>query len=218
MFRDRTDAGQQLAELVASRLGRAASPPGVEGALVLGLPRGGVPVAALVADGLGLRLDVVVVRKIGVPWQPELALGAVGECGAVVLNDGVISASGVGPQEVAALIRRTSQEVQDVVAQLRPAGVPLDVTGRMTIVVDDGVATGATARAAARVLRQSGSGPVILAAPVAARVTSESLASSFDEVICIMMPARFGSVGQYYERFEQVSTKAVRQLLEGSPG
>ena len=217
MFADRTDAGQQLAELVASRLGQPYSPPGAQGALVLGLPRGGVPVAALVADALGAPLDVLVVRKIGVPWQPELALGAVGECGAVVLNDGVVSASGVGPDELAALIRRTSQEVADVVAQLRPASGPLDLAGRMTIVVDDGVATGATARAAASVLRQSGSGPVILAAPVAARITSQSLASSFDEVIVIMTPARFGSVGQYYERFEQVSIKAVRQLLEGSP-
>jgi putative phosphoribosyl transferase len=175
-------------------------------------------VAALVADGLGLCLDVLIVRKIGVPWQPELALGAVGECGAVVLNDGLVSASGVGPQELAALVRRTAQEVRDVVAQLRPQGVLPDVTGRMAIVVDDGVATGATARAAARVLRQSGAGPVILAAPVAARVTSDSLASSFDEVIAIMTPAQFGSVGQYYEHFEQVSTKAVRQLLEGSSG
>jgi putative phosphoribosyl transferase len=217
MFADRTDAGQQLAELVASRLGQPSSPPGAQAALVLGLPRGGVPVAALVADALGAPLDVLVVRKIGVPWQPELALGAVGECGAVVLNDGVVSASGVGPDELAALIRRTSQEVADVVAQLRPASGPLDLAGRMTIVVDDGVATGATARAAASVLRQSGSGPVILAAPVAARITSQSLASSFDEVIVIMTPARFGSVGQYYERFEQVSIKAVRQLLEGSP-
>ena len=217
MFLDRTDAGRQLAELVASRLGQPSSPPGVRGALVLGLARGGVPVAALVADALGVPLDVLVVRKIGVPWQPELALGAVGECGAVVLNDGVVSASGVGPDELAALIRRTSQEVADVVAQLRPAARPLDLTDRMTIVVDDGVATGATARAAASVLRQSGSGPVILAAPVVARITSESLASSFDEVIAIMTPARFGSVGQYYERFEQVSIEQVRRLLQGSP-
>jgi putative phosphoribosyl transferase len=217
MFRDRTDAGQSLARMVASRLAQPSSPLGVEGGLVLGLPRGGVPVAALVAEALGVPLDVLVVRKIGVPWQPELALGAVGECGAVVLNDGVVSASGVGPEELAALIRRSSQEVQDVVAQLRPVAGPLDVTGRMVIVVDDGVATGATARAAASVLRQSGSGPVILAAPVAARITCQSLASSFDEVICLMTPLRFGSVGQYYERFEQVSIEQVRRLLQGSP-
>jgi putative phosphoribosyl transferase len=184
--------------------------------VVLGLPRGGVPVAALVADALGARLDVLVVRKIGVPWQPELALGAVGEGGAVVLNDGVLSASGVDPDELAALIARTSQEVQDVVAQLRPGAGPVEVSGRMAIVVDDGVATGATARAAASVLRQSDSGPVILAAPVASAITCESLASAFDEVICAMTPTRFGSVGQYYERFEQVSITEVRQLLDAS--
>ena len=216
MFRDRIDAGRQLAQLVASRLGQPSGPPGVEGCVVLGLPRGGVPVAALVADALGARLDVLVVRKIGVPWQPELALGAVGEGGAVVLNDGVLSASGVDPDELAALIARTSQEVQDVVAQLRPGASPLEVSGRMAIVVDDGVATGATARAAASVLRQSDSGPVILAAPVASAITCESLASAFDEVICAMTPTRFGSVGQYYERFEQVSITEVRQLLDAS--
>src|SRR5665647_839585 len=109
--------------------------------VVMGLPRGGVPVAAIVAQALGVPLDVLVVRKIGVPWQPELALGAVGERGAVVLNDHVVRASGMGGEELDDLIRKTSHEVEDVVAQLRPGDSPLDVTGRMTIVVDDGVAT-----------------------------------------------------------------------------
>src|SRR5664280_2871025 len=136
MFRDRTDAGHLLAEEVASRLADPLAPPGVEGAIVLGLPRGGVPVAAMVADALGVPLDVLVVRKIGVPWQPELAMGAVGERGAVVLNDDVVSVSGVGPDQLDALIRQASQEVEDIVAQLRPATGPLDVNGRMAIVVD----------------------------------------------------------------------------------
>jgi putative phosphoribosyl transferase len=217
MFRDRTDAGRQLAELVYSQLVPPAQHPGVEGVLVLGLPRGGVPVAALVAEALCVPLDVLVVRKIGVPWQPELALGAVGERGAVVLNDDVVQAGGVGPDELDGLIRKTSLEVEEVVAQLRPGAGPLDVAGRMAVVVDDGVATGATARAAASVLRASGSGPVILAAPVAALATSESLRSCFDEVICLQTPMRFGSVGQHYEKFEQVSIAQVRQLLEPSP-
>jgi putative phosphoribosyl transferase len=217
MFRDRTDAGHLLAEKVASRLADPLAPPGVEGAIVLGLPRGGVPVAAPVADALGVPLDVLVVRKIGVPWQPELAMGAVGERGAVVLNDDVVSASGVGPDQLDALIRQASQEVEDIVAQLRPATGPLDVNGRMAIVVDDGVATGATARAAASVLRSSGSGPIILAVPVAALSTSENLRSCFDEVICVMTPWRFGSVGQHYSQFDQVSITHVRRLLDGSP-
>jgi putative phosphoribosyl transferase len=216
MFRDRTDAGQRLAVLVTDRLAHS-SRPLVAGCLVLGLPRGGVPVAAPVAQALGVPLDVLVVRKIGVPWQPELALGAVGEREAVVLNDDVVSAGGVGPDELAALIRNASKEVAEIVALLRPAEAPLEVSGRMTIVVDDGVATGATARAAASVLRLGGSTPVILATPVAARSTCESLRPWFDEIICLRRPLSFGSVGQHYEHFDQVSIPAVRALLQGSP-
>ncbi|MBE3074269.1 MAG: phosphoribosyltransferase [Actinobacteria bacterium] len=216
MFRDRTDAGRQLAEMVVSRLGDPSCPLGAAGGVVLGLPRGGVPVAALVADALAVPLDVLVVRKVGVPWQPELALGAVGENGAVVLNDEVLSASGVGRDELDALIRKASHEVEDVVAELRPGVGPPDVTGRMVIVVDDGVATGATARAAASVLRRGGAGSLILATPVAAPSTSASLRSSFDEVICLRTPSRFGSVGQHYQQFEQVSIAQVRRLLDGS--
>jgi len=217
MFEDRADAGRRLAELVADRLGDVARPPGAPGGLVLGLPRGGVPVAALVAHALGVPLDVLVVRKIGVPWQPELALGAVGESGAVALNDSVVSASGVGPDELEALTRKASQEVDDVVADLRPATGPPELTGRMVIVVDDGVATGATARAAASVLRRRGAGPVILATPVAAPGTCASLSSCFDDVICLQTPWRFDSVGRHYAHFEQVSIAEVRRLLVGPP-
>lgn len=217
MFRDRVDAGQRLAELVASRLGFPAGPTRLAGGLVLGLPRGGVPVAALVADALDLPLDVLVVRKIGAPWQPELALGAVGENGVGVMNDAVVSASGVGVDALDTLIHKASREVEDIVADLRPAADVLDVTGRTVIVVDDGVATGATARAAAGVLRSGGSGPVIFATPVAAQSACASLQTCFDEFICLLTPSRFGSVGQYYEQFQQVSIAQVRQLLAGSP-
>jgi predicted phosphoribosyltransferase len=217
MFRDRTDAGQQLAEMVVGRLVRSAGQPDMAGGIVLGLPRGGVPVAAWVAGALGLPLDVLVVRKIGMPWQPELALGAVGENGSVVLNDEVVAAGGVGPEALAALIRETSHEVEDIVAELRPAAGPLGVKGRMVIVVDDGVATGATARAAATVLRHSAAGPLILAMPVAALSVCTSLRSCFDEVICLSTPVRFGSVGQHYRYFDQVSITEVRLLLAGSP-
>jgi putative phosphoribosyl transferase len=217
MFPDRTEAGRLLAEMVASRLAHPSSPPGVESGIVFGVPRGGVPVAAVVARRLGVPLDVLVVRKVGVPWQPELALGAVGERGAVVLNENVVAAGRLGPQEVDDLVRAASAEVEDIVAELRPAAGPLEVSGRMAIVVDDGVATGATARAAASVLRLRGSGPVILATPVAARSTCESLKTTFDEVICLRTPWGFGSVGQHYEQFEQVSIMAVRQLLDRSP-
>ena len=216
MFRDRTDAGRQLAELVADRLGSSSYPVDTARTVVMGLPRGGVPVAALVAKALGAPLDVLVVRKIGVPWQPELAMGAVGESGAVVLNDGVVSSSGVSPDELESLIRKVSREVEQVVAELRPAGDALDVIDKMVVVVDDGVATGATARAAAGVLRRRGSGPVILATATAPPGTCASLRSCFDDVICLETPRRFGSVGQHYENFEQVSIGEVRRLLSGA--
>lgn len=214
MFQDRADAGRQLAELVASRHWHPSHSPGAEPGLVLGLPRGGVPVAAVVAQALGVRLDVLVVRKVGLPWQPELALGAVGERGAVALNADVVRAGGVGQEELDELIRRTSEEVDEVAAQLRDGAGPPDVIGRAVVVVDDGVATGATARAAADVLRGMAAGPVILATPVAALSSSVSLRSCFDEVICVSTPVGFGSVGQHYEQFEQVSIARVRQLLQ----
>lgn len=216
MFRDRTDAGHRLAELVASRLKDPSRALAAGGGLVLGLPRGGVPVAALVADALVLPLDVLVVRKIGLPGQPELALGAVGEGGAVVLNDGVLMASGMPRDELDALISKASEEVESTVAELRPGASAPEVTGRTVVVVDDGVATGATARAAASVLRLRRSGSVILATPVASPSTCASLESWFDEVICVQMPEWFGSVGQHYEKFEQVSIAEVRHLLGGS--
>ncbi len=217
MFRNRADAGRRLAERVASRLGDASRQPGDAGVLVLGLPRGGVPLAALVAQALGAPLDVLVVRKIGVPWQPELALGAVGENGGIALNDGVVSASGVEQGELDALIRKASHDVEQIVAELRPAAGPPDVTDRTVIVVDDGVATGATARAAARILRSRGSGPLILATPVGAASTCTSLCACFDEVICLETPWHFGSVGQHYEQFEQVGIAEVRRLLGAPP-
>ena len=169
------------------------------------------------AQALGAPLDVLVVRKIGVPWQPELALGAVGESGAVVLNDAVVAASGVGHDEVDALIREASQVVEQIVAELRPAAGPPDLSGRTVVVVDDGVATGATARAAAKIVRSRGAGQVIFATPVGAPSTCSDLRACFDEVICLQTPTRFGSVGQHYEHFEQVSIGEVRRLLAGPP-
>lgn len=217
LFADRADAGQLLAEKLTRVLGGLASTPGVADALVLGLPRGGVPVAALVARALGVRLDVLVVRKIGLPSQPELALGAAGERGAIVLNDDVVHSARLAPDELDGLIRQAAAEVADVASQLRGQGGPPDVRGRMSIVVDDGVATGASARAAASVLASGGAGPLILATPVAALGTCRALRSCFDEVLCLRTPVHFGSVGQFYERFEQVGIGRVRELLAERP-
>ena len=217
MFRNRADAGRLLAELVTTRLGDPYCPGTAASVLVLGLPRGGVPVAAVVAQALGAPLDVLIVRKIGAPWQPELALGAVGEGGAVVLNDAVIAASGVRHDQVDALIREASQVVEQIVAELRPEAGPPDLSDRTVIVVDDGVATGATARAAAKIVRSRGSGDVIFATPVGAPSTCSDLRSCFDEVLCLQTPWSFGSVGRHYEHFEQVSIGEVRRLLGGPP-
>ena len=217
MFRNRADAGRLLAELVTIRLRDHARSGPAAHPLVLGLPRGGVPVAAVVAQALGAPLDVLVVRKIGVPWQPELALGAVGESCAVVLNDSVVAASGVGHEEVDALIREASQAVEQIVAELRPAAGPPDLSGRTVVVVDDGVATGATARAAVKIVRSRGAGRVIFATPVGAPSTCLDLRACFDEVICLQTPTRFGSVGQHYKQFEQVSIGEVRRLLAVPP-
>jgi len=217
VFRDRVQAGRELAELVATRLGDPSRSLEVANALVLGLPRGGVPVAAQVARVLGVPLDVLVVRKVGAPWQPELALGAVGECGVVVLNEALVTAGGVAQEELDALIRKASGEVKQIVVELRLAAGPLDLSDRMVIVVDDGVATGATARAAARILRSRGSSPVLFAAPVGAPSTCAALRSCFDDVICLQTPRRFGSVGEHYEQFGQVSIGEVRRLLGAPP-
>jgi putative phosphoribosyl transferase len=215
VFQNRADAGRRLAALVSARLGDPAHAGVAASPLVLALPRGGVPVAAVVAQALGAPLDVLVVCKIGVPWQPELALGAVGENGAAVLNDSVVAASGVWQDEVEALVGEGSRAVEQVVAELRAASGPPDLGGRTVVVVDDGVATGATARAAAMIVRARGPRDVIFATPVGAPSTCSDLRSCFDEVLCLETPWSFGSVGQHYEDFDQVSIGEVRRLLGG---
>src|SRR5713226_5068289 len=157
-FRDRREAGQRLAELLASL--RALSP------LVLGLPRGGVPVAFEVARTLDAPLDILVVRKLGVPFQPELGMGAVGEDGVRVLNAEVVREAGVTDAQLAAIEARERAEVDQRAARLRGGRPAIPLTGRTVIIVDDGLATGATARAAIRVARARGAAQVVLAVPV----------------------------------------------------
>jgi len=205
VFRDRTEAGRRLADRLSAWRDTEV--------VVLGLPRGGVPVAAEVARALHAPLDVLVVRKVGVPWQPELALGAVGEGRAAVLNESVVAACDLPPETLRRLIDRAAAEVAGVVSDLRDGSPPVDVEGRTVLVVDDGVATGATARAAAAVLRQRGAVHVVLAVPVAAPETAERLGKDYDEVVCVDLPERLGSVGEWYLRFGQVSTAEVRQIL-----
>jgi predicted phosphoribosyltransferase len=203
-FTDRADAGRRLAERLRGEL--------AADAVVLGLPRGGVPVAYEVARALDLPLDVVVVRKLGLPYQPELAMGAVGE-GVRVLNEHVLRRAGVDAAGLDAVERRERAEVDRRTALLRSGRPAVPLAGREVVVVDDGIATGSTARAACQVVRARGARRVVLAAPVApARVPAE-LADAADEVVVLHASVNFGAVGQFYVDFDQTSDEEVTALL-----
>ena len=204
-FRDRVDAGQQL----AARLGHLRGCDVV----VLGLPRGGVPVAAEVARALGAPLDVVVVRKLGLPYRPELAMGAVGEGGVVVRVEDVVRYAGVPPETFDDVRRREEAELDRRLERLRAGHPRVPVAGRTVVVVDDGIATGSTARAACAVVRAQGATRVVLAAPVAPPDTVEALSPEVDEMALVLSPAPFGSVGRHYRDFRQTTDDEVARLL-----
>jgi len=210
-FADRTDAGRRLAQAVLDRLGDS-----LDDAIVLGLPRGGVTVAAEVADALHAPLDVLVVRKIGAPGRPELAMGALAG-GAVVRNDDVVAALGVDEATftTAAAAERALAEARE--RSYRGIHAPTPLQGRTAIVVDDGLATGATARAAVTALGQRSQdrpSRVVLAVPVAPADTLDQLAQLVDDVVCLRCPQPFYAVGEWYRRFDQVSDDEVRTLLQ----
>jgi putative phosphoribosyl transferase len=204
-FRDRTDAGRRLAAGLRHLRG--------ENVVVLGLPRGGVPVAAEVARALDAPLDVVVVRKLGVPGRPELAMGAVGEGGALVVNETVVRGLGIGEREFAEVERRERAEVERRALQLRGDRPRLPRGGRTALVVDDGIATGSTARVACQVVRAQGAARVVLAAPVCPPDTARMLRHEVDELVCQEMPRSFVAVGQCYADFGPTSDGEVAALL-----
>jgi len=205
-FDDRRDAGRRLAARLADR---APLHP-----VVIGLPRGGVLVAAEVAAGLDAPLDLLVVRKLGVPEQPELALGAVAEGGARVLNADVLDATMIGMDELARLTEREAAALADEVARYRRGRPPLDVADRLAIIVDDGLATGATARVAIASLRERGAGRLVLAVPVAPRETVEALAALADEVVVLAVPHPFLAVGTAYAAFGPTTDAEVIAALD----
>jgi predicted phosphoribosyltransferase len=206
-FADRRDAGRRLAPLLSDLAG--------EGAVVLGLPRGGVPVAAEIAAALGASLDVLVVGKIGVPGHEELALAAVADDGRVALNPGVMASAGLGRDDVAALARRHAADLARRARELRGDRAPEPREGRAVVVVDDGMATGATMRVALDVVRRRGPRVLVAAVPVAAPDSLAMAAEEADRVECVMAPPSFRAVGPWYADFTQVTDGEVRRLLAG---
>jgi putative phosphoribosyl transferase len=205
MFRDRSEAGRRLAE--------ALIPMRSESPVVLGLPRGGVPVANEVAKALGAPLDVIVVRKLGIPYQPEVAMGAVGEQDVRLVDWEVVSLAGVTAAEVREAVERETDEVRRRARLFRGGRPPLDIEGRTVIVVDDGIATGSTIGAAVRVARVLGAARVVVAAPVAPPEVPMRLRQTVDEVVVLETPHQFRSVGEAYVDFDQVPDGMVAAVL-----
>ena len=207
MFLNREDAGRQLAQRLLDRRGR--------NQIVLGLTRGGVPVAAEVAQALRCPLDVVVVRKLGAPGRPELAIGAIAEGGEVLLNDALIEALHCELSYLDEEMKEQTEVLNRRVEQFRANRAPLEIAGTDVIIIDDGLATGFTARVACRFARNNGAKSVLLAVPVASPEAMEAVIEA-DEVISLATPASFYAVGAHYEDFTQVSDDQVRALLEES--
>ncbi len=206
LFGDRVDAGRQLAQHLESFR--------EQDIVVLGLPRGGVPVAFEVAKALRAPLDVLVVRKLGVPFQPELAFGAIGEGGVRVINESVVRETALSEKDMAAVEAQQQAEVARRSESFRGGHGRISLAGRTAVIVDDGVATGATAKAACEVARAHGASRVVLAVPIGAPDIDETFAGYADEVICLHKPAFFFAVGQGYRNFTQTSDDEVVALLD----
>lgn len=209
-FTDRVDAGQELGRRLASYAAR----PDV---VVLALPRGGVPVAAQVAGALGAPLDVFLVRKLGAPGHRELAMGAIASGGVRVVNDDVVRWLGISPEQIDRVAAEEATELDRRELAYRDGRAPADLTGRVVILVDDGLATGSTMRAAVQAVNQRHPSKVIVAVPVGARETCRALQAIADEVMCARTPDSFSAVGQWYLDFDQTTDDEVRELLRTHP-
>ncbi|MGP4002330.1 phosphoribosyltransferase family protein [Streptomyces sp. 8N706] len=207
-FTDRADAGRRLAAGLEHLR--------TEHPVVLGLPRGGVPVAAQVADALGAPLDVILVRKLGVPYHRELGFGAIGEGGVRVVHDNIVRMSRVGEDDLAEVERTEEAELRRQAERFRGGRQRIPLAGRTAVVVDDGIATGATAAAACRVAKAQGAARVVLAVPVAPPDAAAALRSEVDEVVCLSTPSAFYAVGEWYEDFSQTEDREVIDLLARS--
>jgi predicted phosphoribosyltransferase len=206
-FRDRAEAGRALARALSHYAGR-------DDVIVLALPRGGVPVAYEVANELGAPLDVFLVRKLGVPEHEELAMGAIASGGVLVLDESVLRWLGISEEQIQTTLARELEELQRRETAYRGERPPLELRGKTVIVVDDGLATGASMQAAARAIRRYEPARIVVAVPVASRATCDQFRDDVDEVICAVTPEPFYAVGNWYEDFSQTSDEEVRKLLE----
>ncbi|MBT2365538.1 phosphoribosyltransferase [Streptomyces sp. ISL-10] len=205
-FVDRRDAGRQL----AARLKEFERDEPV----VLGLPRGGIPVAAEVARALNAPLDVCLVRKLGVPYQPELGMGAIGEGGVRVINDDVVRGARVAPEDLAQVEAREQVVLEERARRYRGQRQPVPVEGRTVVLVDDGIATGSTARAACRIARARGPARLVVAVPVAPQDWTSRLGKEADDLVCLGTPREFFAIGQFYADFAQTDDSEVVECLE----
>ncbi len=208
-FANRREAGRVLGEQLWAYAGR-------DNVVVLGLPRGGVPVAYEVAKSLGAALDVFVVRKLGVPQQPELAMGAIASGGVRVLNDDVVRCYGIPQEAIEAVAQSEERKLARRERTYRNGRPAVPIEGSVVMLVDDGLATGSTMRAAIAAIRRLGPSRIIVAVPVGAHETCEELRTLADEVVCALIPAAFSAVGSWYEDFSQTSDDEVTGLLRGA--
>jgi len=206
-FRNRTEAGRFLAELLRDEYG------GRDDVVVLALPRGGVPVGYEVAKALGAPLDVFVVRKVGVPGHSELAMGAIATGGVLVLDEGLVRRIGISENEIRRAVEAELRELERREAAYRGDRGPPQLEGQTVILVDDGLATGATMRAAALAVRKYNPARVVVAVPVAAEQTCDEFRDDVDDIVCGVTPWPFHAVGLWYDDFSQTSDEEVRELL-----
>jgi predicted phosphoribosyltransferase len=207
IYEDRRHAGKVLASALANYAHR-------DDLVVLGLPRGGIPVAFEVATALGAPLDVFVVRKLGVPGYPELAMGAIASGGIIVLNREVVESLKIPERIIDLVVKAETRELERRERAYRGDRPPIDVTDRTVILVDDGLATGASMHAAVTALRQRGPKRIVVAVPIAAPSTCEEIGREVDDIVCAATPELFQAVGLWYQNFSQTSDEEVRKLLE----
>ncbi|MGZ8289070.1 MAG: phosphoribosyltransferase [Telluria sp.] len=205
-FKDRTHAGR----LLAKELEKYAGDPR---AIVLALPRGGVPVGYAIAQELNLELDILIVRKLGMPGHEEYAIGAIGAGGVRVLQRDVVDEYGLPPEAIDEICARELREIDRRERQYRGGHPPLDLAGRIALLVDDGLATGSTMRAAIEIARKLGAARIVVAVPVGAPDTCNALAREVDDLICLSQPMMFFAVSQWYRVFDQTSDEEVQDLL-----